>query len=243
MGRLAAFLLSALAIQNNSIQEAQAARMEQLVEENQQRAEPGLGRPAPTRRFDHLRTVVLAIMLAFGIRTGLAQAYLVDGLSMQPTLTDGQRVLVVKYPYGLTLPAAEQALVSWSAPARGEVVILASPVDGMDLVKRVVAVEGDAVELRQGHVLVNGTPLATGRAGACAQRGAAEMCQWEEERFAGMRWVTRRSPISLPDERAPLIVPPGHVFVLGDHRDRSTDSRAFGAVEVARIRGRVVFVD
>ncbi len=196
-----------------------------------------------TRRFEHLRTVLLAVLLALGIRAGLAQAYLVEGPSMEPTLENGERVLVVKYPYGLTLPAADEAVITWSHPVRGDVIILSSPVDGTDLVKRVVGVAGDRVAMRDGELVINGAPVATGGTGDCLAPIDEEGCIWTEERAGLALWRTRRSPYSVPETHPPVIVPDGAVYVLGDHRDRSNDSRYFGAVSVARVRGRVVFLD
>ena len=194
------------------------------------------------RIWDHVRTVLIAIVLAMCIRTGFAQAYVVEGPSMEPTLDDGQRVLVVKYPFGLTLPAAEEALVTWSEPEAGDVVIFGSPLDGTDLVKRVVGVPGDIIEIRDDAVFRNGQPLATGRVGDCrTPTGIA--CEWREERLGEVAWQTRFDADALPETHPPQMVPPGHVFVLGDHRDRSNDSRFFGTVPTTRLRGRVAFLD
>ncbi len=208
-------------------------------------AEEEVQAPARKRglRWEHVRTVALAVLLALSIRAGLAQAYLVEGPSMEPTLQNGERVLVVKYPYGLTLPTAEQALINWSRPELGDVVILASPIDGTDLVKRVVGLPGDRVAIRDGEVFVNGRALATGVTGDCPPPVDEEGCVWTEESSGPNHWHTRRSPYSVPETHPPIIVPQGSVYVLGDHRDRSNDSRYFGPVAVSRVRGRVVFVD
>jgi len=208
--------------------------------------DPPVQERAPRKRrvrWEHVRTVVLAVLLALSIRAGLAQAYLVEGPSMEPTLENGERVLVVKYPYGLTLPTADEALVNWSRPEIGDVVILSSPVDGTDLVKRVVGLSGDRVAIRDGEVFVNGAPLATGETGDCPAPTTEEGCVWTEEGSGIVRWQTRRSPYSVPETHPPIVVPQGSVYVLGDHRDRSNDSRYFGPVGVSRVRGRVVFVD
>ncbi len=201
-------------------------------------------RKAQTSRkvWEHVRTVAVAVLFALCIRTGLAQAYVVEGPSMEPTLENGERVLVVKYPFGLTLPVAEEAVVTWSAPERGDVVILASPIDGTDLVKRVIGLPGDEIEVRRNVVYLNGQALATGRTGRCDEL-AGEPCEWREEQHGEHAWRTRFSPGAEPDTELPMIVPEGYVFVMGDHRDRSNDSRYFGAVPVSRLRGRVAFVD
>lgn len=194
------------------------------------------------RLWDHARTIVVAVVLALCIRTGFAQAYVVEGPSMEPTLANGERVLVVKFPFGLTLPAAEEAVVTWSNPEPGDVVILSSPIDGTDLVKRVVGLPGDRIEVRDDIVYRNDQPISTGRSGSC-QELTGTPCEWREERVGEHAWRTRFTPGGLRDTQLPTIVPEGHVFVLGDHRDRSNDSRFFGAVSLARLRGRVAFVD
>jgi signal peptidase I len=202
-----------------------------------------VGQPSSKNRqwlLTHGRTILLAVLLALGIRTGLAQAYLVEGPSMEPTLANGQRVLVVKFPYGLTLPAAEEALVTWATPDISDVVILASPLDGTDLVKRVVGLPGDVIEIHDDVVIRNGRPLATGRHGSC---GSDEQCEWFEEAIGGSAWLTHRSVNTIPDTQPPVLVPEGQVYVLGDHRDRSNDSRYFGTVAISRLRGKVAFLD
>lgn len=158
---------------------------------------------------------------------------------MEPTLANGERVLVVKYPFGLTLPAADHAIFSWSDPDAGDVVILSSPLDGTDLVKRVVGLPGDLVEIRDDGVLVNGRAISTGRSGRCDEVAGAP-CEWREEQVGDAAWRTRFTPGNLRESQPPTIVPPGHIYVLGDHRDRSNDSRFFGAVPTDRLRGRVV---
>jgi signal peptidase I len=191
----------------------------------------------------HARTILLAVILAFSIRAGIAQAYLVEGPSMLPTLTDGQRVFVAKYAYGLTLPFAADALFVWALPAPGDVVILTSPLDDTDLVKRVVGLPGDTIQVRDDVVYRNGVALSTGRAGACPETAAGEPCEWREEQLGDHRWRVQRAPGGLPYREPLVVVPDGQIFVLGDHRDRSNDSRYFGPVPVERVRGRVVWVD
>jgi signal peptidase I len=198
--------------------------------------------PRPDKRariLRNARTLILAVALALCIRTGLAQAYVVEGPSMEPTLENGERVLVVKFPFGLTLPAADEAILSWAEPDPGDVVILASPIDGTDLVKRVIGIAGDVVEIDRDVVRRNGTGIATGRSGRCIGPGGAP-CAWREEQIGATLFRTRSTPGATPESHPAVIVPPGHVFVLGDHRDRSNDSRFFGVVPTTRIRGRVV---
>jgi signal peptidase I len=195
---------------------------------------------------ENARTIALAIALAFGVRIGIAQAYEVDGPSMEPTVFQDERVLVARCAYGLSLPGLDETLVRWSAPRPGDVVIVQSPRDGLDLVKRVIGVAGDVIEVRDGVIHRNGQPIEQREIGACdpaRQLDPDPSCRvYEESDGDARRWHISRSALDL-DLMLPVEVPEGHVFVVGDHRDRSNDSRAFGPIPTSRIRGRVLFVD
>ncbi len=168
--------------------------------ESRPAAKPGL---LSWRRF-LIETVVvfgLAIPLALGLHTFVTQVYAISGSSMEPTLHDGERVVIDKL--GPTFSDLES----------GEIVIFTSPLDpSKNLVKRVIGVAGDKISLRGDRVFLNEKPLPE----AYALRG---LYQQDDER----------------------IVPPGHIFVLGDNRPQSKDSRHFGAVECKAVRGRVLF--
>jgi len=145
--------------------------------------------------------LVLSFALVFGfVRPVVAAPSLIDGQSMEPTLENGERVLVVK----------PELLVG--EPERGDVVLIRDE-DGRDLIKRVAALPGETVSVRGDTVYVDGEPLRGASAG------------WDLPGFSGVSTT----------------VPPGHVYVLGDNRDRSTDSRSFGPVPVDRIKGEAVF--
>jgi signal peptidase I len=214
------------------------------------RRTPDHARPHGAGWGSHVRTVLLAVTLAFGVRVGIAQAYEVDGPSMEPTVFHAERVLVARCAYGLALPGLDEALVRWGLPRPGDVVIVRGPLDGLDLVKRVVGGPGDSIEIRQGVVIRNGVPLAQQDAGACDHERLLRpdaSCRVYLESLGepgapGARaWRVSRSALAL-DDLPTVEVPPGHVFVMGDHRDRSNDSRYFGPVPASRLRGRVLFV-
>ncbi|MDQ3031507.1 MAG: signal peptidase I [Myxococcota bacterium] len=204
----------------------------------------------------NVRTIALAVALAFGVRIGIAQAYEVDGPSMEPTVFQNERVLVARCAYGLSLPGVENTIVRWSAPRAGDVVIVQSPRDGLDLVKRVIGVPGDVIEVRDGVIHRNGVAIEQREVGACdpsRQLDPDPSCRVYEEAVSSSsaapadasdarRWQISRSALDLA-LMLPVEVPEGHVFVVGDHRDRSNDSRAFGPIPTSRVRGRVLFVD
>lgn len=199
----------------------------------------------PPRRWDGARTVLLALLLGLSVRVGIAEAYVVEGPSMEPTLLDRDRVWVAKYAYGLSVPGLTHHVASWGEPEPGDVIILNSPMDGQDLVKRVIGVAGDRIDIRDGRVYRNGELLPERRLGPCDPSTMLEAdptCEWFEEELNGRRYRTSRSP-DFFEYHLSIEVPPGHVFVMGDHRDRSNDSRAFGPVPLTRVRGRVLGLD
>ncbi len=195
------------------------------------------------RMGSNARTIVGAILLAFFIRIVLFEAFEIDGPSMEPTLLNGDRVVVSKFPFGLFLPFTDEAVTSWGMPDPGDVVIVKSPADGVDIVKRVIGVPGDRIEIRDDVVYRNGESIRVQILGPCSEDEGSEDptdCEWVEEGIAGRTWRTSHSLLSVPDSMSPQTVPPGHIFVLGDHRDRSNDSRnpRVGMIPIGRVKGR-----
>ncbi|MFK7992451.1 MAG: signal peptidase I [Sandaracinaceae bacterium] len=169
------------------------------------------------------------LMQAFGV-----EAYEADGPSMQPTLLHGDRFIVDRGAYGLRLPGVEGPLVSWSSPSPGEVLVIRSPMDGIDIVKRVVAVGGDEIEIRDDEVYVNGRSLTRQPYQTHGDDRTAV------ESVGARVWSVTVSSLTPPHRFGPVTVGAGHVFVLGDHRDRSNDSRNIGEIPFENIIGRAV---
>ncbi|HEY3353582.1 MAG TPA: signal peptidase I [Polyangia bacterium] len=173
-----------------------------------------------------LRTLVL-VAGVLGARATFADQYTVPSGSMEPTVQVADRVLVHKAAYGLRVPLSDVYLVRFAAPARGDVVVLASPENGQVLLKRVVAVGGDRVQVRGGALELNGVPVPV--SGGPAPR----------EQLG-----RRAHPLGLghgggPD-LGPVTVPADQVLVMGDNRGNSHDGRAFGFVPRRTIYGRGV---
>jgi signal peptidase I len=162
---------------------------------------------------------------------------------MKPTIIEGDRVLVNKLAYGLRVPFTERWLLHWQSPQRGEVVVCFAPDDGDRLVKRVIGLPGDRIELRANRLWVNGTAVEYGPLdpSAVEPRGLA---QHPGQRYLAETLDGRRHPImvtsAVPAKRTfgPVTVPPDQYFVLGDNRDASRDSRFFGFVPREAIVGR-----
>jgi len=171
---------------------------------------------------------LLAIALLLIARSTLADHYFVPSGSMEQALLPGDRVVVNKAAYGLRLPFSKHVVAFADAPQRGEVVILDSPDDDVRLIKRVVAVGGDRVDLVAGRLFINGRPMASpGQAGI--------------ERFGERDVALNLDAGGGPDIRG-MVVPEGEVLLIGDHRGASRDSRWFGTVPATELYGRATGV-
>jgi signal peptidase I len=165
-----------------------------------------------------LKILAALAILTLG-RSTLADQYHVPTGSMWPTITPGDRILVDKVAYGLRVPLTDHYLFERSGPSAGDVVLFADPRGGPTLlVKRVIALPGQTVMLRQGVLYVDGT------------------------RVEHLGEVTHAAGEPDFDAFGPVVVPPDHLFVMGDNRAASLDSRAMGAVPRELLRGRVLRV-
>jgi len=188
-----------------------------------------------TLRNNWLQPVLLVAAIILPIRSAIADWYEVPSGSMKPTIVEGDRIFVDKLAYDLKLPFTTVHLAHWADPARGDIVVFYAPDDGMRLVKRVIGVPGDVVELRADALYVNGAPAAYRSVMNTAATG-----EITAEESVGVR---RHAVMFLPDVVAfrnfgPVRVPPGEYFMMGDNRDNSRDSRYFGFVPRAAIVGR-----
>jgi signal peptidase I len=174
-----------------------------------------------------VRFCLLFLCLAYICKSSVLEAFFVPSASMSPTLQEDDYILVPKFSYGLHVPFLSSAVAGWSQPKRGDVIVFKrsdDPRTGVDegshaLVKRVIAVGGDLVEVRRKEVFVNGVV--------------------QSEPFA--RWGdSPRHDQDFPLRR----VPEGMVFVLGDNRDESHDSRSWSMpfVKAERVLGRAVCI-
>lgn len=209
--------------------------------------------------------VVGSILLSF--RSSIADWNDVPSGSMKPTILEGDRVFVNKLAYDLKVPFASRCtsgwtcvlgidvwvggpsiqLAHWSDPRRGDIVVLWSPADSKRLVKRVVAIPGDRLEVVRQKLVVNGQPASYGplEGEVLAHAGVDglppdQMAQETVEgRTHAVMWFSADASKA---SFGPIEVPPGKYFVMGDHRDDSFDSRFFNFVERRRIVGRAVAV-
>jgi signal peptidase I len=186
-------------------------------------------------------------LVVFSLRSSLADWSDVPTGSMKPTILEGDRVFVNKLAYDLKVPFTTRHLAEWSNPHRGDIVVFFSPRDGQRLVKRVVGLPGDLIELRRDGLVLNGQPVEYKPIAEDLVRDLAPADRARQifamEQLPGQCHVVAAIP-SVPALRdfGPYRVPEGCYFMMGDNRDNSFDSRYFGPVERRRIVGRATAV-
>lgn len=185
----------------------------------------------------------IAFLVCFGFfRLAIADWNPIPSGSMRPTLVEGDVVLVNRLAYDFKLPLSDVSLLEMGTPRRGDVITFASPKDGTRLIKRLVAVPGDVVELRDEVLTINGERAAYDGVRATTEpleHGASTAALQATERIGG----NTRKVQFLPDVPAlrnfgPVTVPKDHFFFLGDNRDNSADSRFIGLVPRHLLIGR-----
>lgn len=173
---------------------------------------------------EYAEAFALALVLALVIRGFVVQAFKIPSGSMLPTLQVGDHILVNKFLYGLRIPFLDTQLIPGRALKAGDVVVFIYPIDPTkDFIKRVVAVGGDVVQVRKKVVYVNGKKTEDPHA-------------FYVDGSSGDRNSSPR------DNYGPVTVPDGQLFVMGDNRDRSYDSRFWGFVDASAVRGKAFLV-
>jgi signal peptidase I len=189
---------------------------------------------------------VLFIGLMFVFRSAVADWNLVPSSSMNPTLVSGDRVVVNKLAYSVRVPFTLQHLVRWASPKRGDVITFDSPLDEVNLIKRVVGVEGDVVQMQDNMLTINGIAIQRNLVDEArpipTESGVLTAQVWSEQIDDKRIEVARIAPLNRHRDFGPVEVPAGHILVLGDSRDNSNDSRFIGFIDVRRITGQAVRV-
>jgi signal peptidase I len=208
----------------------------------------GLRSPYPTEKQvfrEYLESFLIAVLIALFLRTFVIAAYKIPTGSMTPTLKVGDCIFAWKLPYGIRVPFTKKLLVKPKLPARGDVIVFRYPEDeSLSFVKRVIGLPGDKIEIHQKKVFVNDKLLV--------YRQASE----EEEKQIPLKklYTLQRETIDenshfvmlrngeVDDSFGPVVIPPEQLFVLGDNRDSSDDSRFWGMVPVENLEGKAFLI-
>jgi signal peptidase I len=211
----------------------------------------GFARKSTTR--EYAESILVAVAIALLLRTFVVEAFQIPSGSMIPTLEIGDHIFVSKFSYGLGIPFTNKKIFQWSDPERGDVIVFKFPLSTeVDYIKRVVALPGEQVEVRRNEIFINGKPMprehlnepcTDSQRELLALDGVPERdCDIWRETLSGKSHKTRHDIDREPTDFGPKVVPEDSVFVMGDNRDNSNDSRVWGTVQRDLIKGRALIV-
>ncbi len=167
---------------------------------------------------EYLEAGIIAIFLALFIRAFVFQAYKIPSGSMEPTLLIGDHILVNKFLYGIKAPFINKTIIPISEPKRGDIIVFIYPLDRKkDFIKRVIGLPGEQIEIMNRKIFINGK-LFDGPFGVYDKNSRAN------------------------NNFGPIIIPPNGLFVMGDNRDHSYDSRYWGFVPLESVKGKAVII-
>ena len=219
-----------------------------------------LGRWRKSEVREYVEAILMAVAVAFALRAFVIEAFKIPSGSMIPTLMVGDHIFVNKFSYGPAIPLSHARLWSSMPPKRGDVIVFAFPENPeQDFIKRVVAVEGDRLEARGGHPIINGWEVPSCRVGTWVYSDYDSPIRHGGDLYVEylgtesyLTFYDRSGYFPDADEgqghyRGPYFVKKGEVWVMGDNRNNSHDSRMWfggkgGGVPFENIRGRALFV-
>ena len=171
---------------------------------------------------EYIEAAILAVFLALFIRTFVVQAFKIPSSSMEPTLLVGDHILVNKFIYGIKIPFTDKTLLPIRSPKREDVVVFIYPVDpDKDFIKRVIGIPGDTIEIKDQRIYINGSLYSD---------------------TYGVYSDIRATPPESSSNTKIINVPEDQLFVMGDNRDHSYDSRFWGFVPMRSIKGKAFLV-
>jgi signal peptidase I len=173
---------------------------------------------------EYAEAIAIAIVIAFFIRAFVIQAFKIPSGSMKPTLLIGDHILVNKFIYGIKIPYFRTMFIPITDPQRGDVAVFIYPEDrSKDFIKRVIGIGGDTIEIRNKKIYLNGLPY-TDKHGIYT----------DDFIIPGV--------VQPRDNVGPVLVPKGYLFVMGDNRDQSYDSRFWGFVPLRDVLGKAFII-
>jgi signal peptidase I len=199
-----------------------------------------------------LGSLAFSILVVLILRWAFFEPYVIPSGSMIPTLLVHDHILVNKFSYGIRIPFTSFWVVRFGLPQRGDVIVFRSVDDeGIFLIKRVVGLPGDEIQVKfDGSVLINGKEVP--RTPMSRERAEVRLGEWPsatreeflarhelvEENLGHKAFTAVRDPGTDPSVAATIVVPEGNVFMMGDNRGNSVDSRVWGPLPLDRVLGR-----
>ena len=173
---------------------------------------------------EYIEAIIIAILIAVVIRTFIIQAYKIPSRSMVPALLVGDHLLVNKFIYGIKIPIIRKIILPISDPKRGDIIVFIYPNDRTkDYIKRVIGVGGDKIEIKNKDIFINDKP-------------------YKDSFGIYSDNVTYPAVMQPRDNFGPVSVPQGSLFVMGDNRDESADSRFWGFVDLKDVEGKAFII-
>jgi len=182
--------------------------------------------PTPKRGHwrENIEAILVAVLIALFIRTFVVQAFKIPSGSMKQTLQIGDHILVNKFLYGIKIPYWRKTIIPIEKPQRGDIIVFKYPIDpDKDFIKRVIGIGGDVVECRDKKLYVNG-----------------ELLNHDHGVFTDPHVLPGN--IRPRDNFGPITVPENSLFVMGDNRDESFDSRFWGYVDLKAVNGKAFII-
>jgi len=236
-----------------------------------------MAKPKKVDWADEVRQLIVLVLAVLGVHSLIAKPFYIPSESMLPTLLTGDHLIVSKFPYGFSylspsLPILPEmsGRIFGRYPDRGDIAVIKAPRDHEDYIKRVIGLPGDTVQMRQGQLWLNGVAVpkvAEGTADIAVTANTDCVGQWAQYRAtlpdgsAVCRYPKFRETLpngrsydvldlaeTAQDNTAPEIVPEGHIFLMGDNRDNSEDSRfpafvgGLGMLPIENLVGRAEFL-
>ena len=166
---------------------------------------------------EYAEAIAIAVVLALFIRTFVVQAFKIPSGSMKPTLLVGDHILVNKFIYGIKIPFTDKTLIKLSRPQHGDVIVFKYPLDTKkDYIKRVIGLPGDRIELSEKQLIING-----------------QIVDDPHAKYSFNGNLRNFGPVAVPED---------HLFVMGDNRDESSDSRVWGFVPISYLKGKAFLI-
>jgi len=181
-------------------------------------------KPKKSNLRENIEAIVLAIILALFIRSFIIQAFKIPSGSMQNTLQIGDHILVNKFIYGVKLPFTSTTIISYKNPQRGDIIVFKFRQEPKkDFIKRTIGIPGDVIEIRNKKLYVNKKRLEQD----CAI-------------YTDLHIIPKA--MQPRDNFGPVTVPENSIFVMGDNRDHSYDSRFWGFVDLKDVKGKAFII-
>jgi signal peptidase I len=198
---------------------------------------------------EYIEPFLIAAVIALFIRQFGVEAFKIPSASMVPTLRIGDHLLVNKFIYGPRIPFTDTRVFSWKEPKRGEIIVFKFPLDeSKNFIKRVVGVPGDKVQIKKGKLFINDALVHLSDLGRYDDKdqSSGSLPSARAELLDEQLGAVKHHILYLHDQSGinfgPELVPTGSVFVMGDNRDNSQDSRVWGFVKYNKILGRALII-